>query len=124
MNPSQMLIVAGGTIIPPGGNYGAVSTEVLDYTSRESWRFVGPMPRGRRGTRGVTIGGVFYVSAGWEGGNLNAIVSYNPESESWQEAGSLTKGRHWHGGAAVPLHALKDHCPGLVYNPTTITSKL
>ena len=107
-----MLIVAGGD-----GSGILDSTEVLDYSSKTAWVQVAALPSPRHVVYGVTIGNVFYIT----GGHLHSVttvtttsvVSYDPKSDSWQEAGTLSLPRAHHGTTAVPLDAMKTFCPEL-----------
>ena len=78
------------------------------------------LPSARSNIVGVTVGDVFYVTGGIISGNedtfpriRNTIVSYDPESDSWQEAGITPTSWHSHAGTAVPLDAMKIFCPEL-----------
>ena len=107
-----MLIVAGGD-----GSGILDSTEVLDYSSKTAWVQVAALPSARYDVHGVTVGDVFYVTGGTSYIDSihprKSIVSYDPESDSWQEAGTMIMNRASHGATAVPLDAMKIFCPEL-----------
>ena len=101
-----MLIVAGGD-----GRDILDSTEVLDYSVKTAWVQVAALPSPRHVVYGATIGNVFYITGGTP--TKTSVVSYDPESDSWQEAGTLSLPRAHHGATAVPLDAMKTFCPEL-----------
>ena len=101
-----MLIVAGGD-----GSGILDSTEVLDYSSKTAWVQVAALPSPRHVVYGVTIANVFYITGGTP--TKTSVVSYDPESDSWQEAGITPTSWTSHAGTAVPLDAMKIFCPEL-----------
>merc|ERR1711874_743937 len=64
----QVLLVAGGH-----DGYSLSSTEVLASDST-SWEIATPLPRVLVGLRGVTAGGVLYMTGGYNGGDSRAEV--------------------------------------------------
>lgn len=94
-----MLIVAGGWTDYTGR---VATSEVLALTPLGSWVPGGALPSARTGMRGVTAGGVFYLSGGFTNSSsppLTSVVSYDPESggggrrATWHRAGTSMGGR-------------------------------
>ena len=71
----------------------------------EEWREVegGELPSPRWRLRATLVGGILFVTGGWDGNNdLTSILSWDPVAESWQSAGELAVGRYEHAAVAVP----------------------
>ena len=76
------------------------------------WREVagGELPSARNGLRAAMVGDVLHVTGGWDGNNeLTSILAWNPDTESWQDAGELNVARDRHAAVAVPDSIVK--CP-------------
>ena len=86
--------------------------EVLEHGPPQGgWRYVGVLPSPRGRVWGATVGGVFHVAGGYT--TPHSIVSYDPETRTWGEAGTLHMPRYRHGGTAVSLEAMQRYCPEL-----------
>ena len=110
-----MLIVAGGISIAWPGNEVLDSTEILDYSTKTSWVQVAVLPSARGNVFAATVGNIFYVTGGNQADIITSgpIVSYDPESDSWRDEGTMTMGRFYHSGTPVSLDAMKIFCPEL-----------
>ena len=76
------------------------------------WREVGggELPSARYGLRAAMVGDVLHVTGGFDGNNhLTSILAWDPDTESWQDAGELNVGRAVHAAVAVPDSIIK--CP-------------
>jgi len=72
----------------------------------------GHLPSPREFLRAATVDNIIYVSGGrdYYGHTLTAILSWDPSSESWQEAGHLKVGRDRHAAVAVPSSIIESKC--------------
>ena len=75
------------------------------------WREVegGDLPSPRCRLRAAMVGDVLHVTGGYDGNILTSILAWDPDTESWQDAGELNVGRHFHAAVAVPDSIIK--CP-------------
>jgi len=107
----QMLIVTGGFF---GGKRGHVeTTEVFDFSlgSEGTWREGGPLPTGRNGLRGATIGGVFHVCGGYSKNlDLTDILSWDSVTESWTMVGEMRTKREYHAVLEVSKESVSQWC--------------
>ena len=72
--------------------------------SQLEWREVegGQLPSPRSGLRATLVGDVLFLTGGYDGHYLTSILSWDPVDESWQQAGDLAVGRHYHAAVAIP----------------------
>ena len=70
----------------------------------EEWREVdgGELPSPRLGLQATLVGDILFVTGGYGNGYFTSILSWDPVAESWQAAGDLAVGRHYHAVVAVP----------------------
>ena len=75
------------------------------------WREVegGELPSPRNYLRAAMVSDVLHVTGGYHGTFLTSILAWDPVTESWQDAGELTVGRHNHAAVAIPDSIIK--CP-------------
>ena len=87
--------------------------QVATYTSGSQleWREVegGQLPSPRWGLRATLVDNVIFVTGGEvdvsyddDKGNPTTILSWDPLTESWQQAGDLEVGRSDHAAVAIP----------------------
>ena len=50
---------------------------------------------------------VLYVSGGYDGESLTAILSWDPVQEKWTHAGDLKVARGGHADSAIPSNAIE-----------------
>ena len=88
------------------------STELLDFSAPAGgWREAGQLPSPRSGLRAAKLGQVVHVSGGRDDGSfLDSILSWDPDTESWSQAGVLTAARDSHGVTEVFLAAVEEYC--------------
>ena len=71
------------------------STELLNLQQGSSWRYAASLPSPRYGLRARTVFNKVYIF----GGIFHAedrILTYNAETDEWQEEGGMTVNRRWH----------------------------
>ena len=77
------------------------------------WREVdgGELPSPRTDPRAAMVGDVLHVTGGYENANipLTSILAWDPDTESWQDAGELNVARDGHAAVAIPDSIVK--CP-------------
>ena len=75
------------------------------------WREVagGELPSAREGLRAAMVGDVLHVTGGAYGNALTSILAWDPDTESWQDAGRLNVARMYHAAVAVPFSIIQ--CP-------------
>ena len=80
--------------------------------SQLEWREVetGNLPTPREYLRAATVDNIIHVTGGYNGNRLTAILSWDPSTESWQEAGNLKVGRYWHAAVAVSSSIIESEC--------------
>ena len=82
--------------------------------SQLEWREVetGKLPTPRNSMRAATVDNIIFVTGGWDDAvsGLTAILSWDPSTESWQEAGNLKVGRDRHAAVAVPSSIIESEC--------------
>ena len=73
------------------------------------WRGVagGELPSARRYFRAAMVGDVLHVTGGAYGNALTSILAWDPDTESWQDAGRLNVARDGHAAVAVPDSIIK-----------------
>ena len=82
----------------------------------------GQLPKPRWWLRATTVDNVIFVTGGdvdgfydydsgvFYGGNLTTILSWDPLTESWLQAGDLEMGRYDHAAVAIPSSIIE--CSG------------
>ena len=82
--------------------------------SQLEWREVdsGNLPTPRDYLRAATVDNIIFVTGGrdYHGNTLTAILSWDPSTESWQEAGNLKVGRFDHAAVATPSSIIESEC--------------
>ena len=82
--------------------------------SQLEWREVetGNLPTPRDFLRAATVDNIIFVTGGWDYAvsGLTSILSWDPSTESWQEAGNLKVGRYWHAAVAVSSSIIESEC--------------
>ena len=75
------------------------------------WREVegGELPSARNALRAAMVGDVLHVTGGSDGNRLTSILAWDPDTESWQDAGELNVARVYHGVVAIDDNIIK--CP-------------
>ena len=75
------------------------------------WREVegGELPSPRWGLRAAMVGDVLHVTGGADGNHLTSILAWDPDTESWQDAGEVNVERYDHAAVAVPDSIIQ--CP-------------
>ena len=77
------------------------------------WREVegGELPSARSRLRAAMVGDVLYVTGGFDAGfnYFTSILAWDPDTESWQDAGRLNVARGYHAAVAVPFSIIQ--CP-------------
>ena len=78
----------------------------LDW--REVWG--GELPSARYKFRAAMVGDVLHVTGGNDDYNFfTSILAWDPDTESWQDAGRLNVARDGHAAVAIPDSIIK--CP-------------
>ena len=83
---------------------------VYSSGSQLEWREVegGQLPEPRSGLQATLVGGILFVTGGWDGVNiLTSVLSWDPVAESWQPAGDLDVARSGHAAVAVPASLVR-----------------
>ena len=85
-----------------------------DGVSQLEWREVdsGNLPTPRGYLKAATVDNIIFVTGGqdFDGNILTAILSWDPSTESWQEAGNLKVGREYHAAVAVSSSIIESEC--------------
>jgi len=100
----QVFLVAGGY----DGSNTINSAEKLTRTS-SAWVMVNNLPRKMTAVRGATLGGVLYMTGGYDGGNRRDEI-YKWTGQEWEEVGKMKKARAWHAVSTIRLDEIKDYC--------------
>merc|ERR1711934_1074409 len=83
----KLLVVSGG--VGDGGTLMS-STEIY---SDSAWRNAGALPQTMWGMSAATINNRFLLFGGNGGSDLDNILEFNPETESWSEIGKMKEAR-------------------------------
>ena len=77
--------------------------------SQLEWREAegGELPQPSWGLRATLVGDILFVTGGYD---LTSILSWDPEAETWQEAGKLAIAREYHAAVAVPTKIIAPYC--------------
>ena len=84
--------------------------------SQLEWRETSKLPTPRVGLRAAVVDNVLYVTGGFEddGNILSEILSWDPSTESWQQAGNLNVARFNHAAVAIPSSIIESECSMLL----------
>ena len=88
------------------------TNQVAVYSSGGfQWREVegGELPSARYKFRAAMVGDVLHVTGGYDGNYLTSILAWDPDTESWQDAGELNVARDYHAVVVVPDSIIQ--CP-------------
>jgi len=101
----QVFLVAGGQ---DDKYHKIASTEMLTRTS-SAWVMVNNLPRKLSYLRGVTLGGVLYMTGGHDGDNKrDEILQWT--GLGWEEVGKMKEARANHAVSTIRLDEIKDFC--------------
>ena len=78
--------------------------------SQLEWRESSQLPTSRGFLRAATVDNVIYVTGGLSYDFFKTVLSWDPVSESWQQAGNLALGRYLHAAVAVPSSIIESEC--------------
>ena len=101
----------------------APNNQVAVYTGGRQleWREVesGQLPSPRNRMRAVMMDNQIFVTGGQEDRDddwidLTSILSWDPSTESWHEAGNLAVARSLHGAVAVPSSFVESECSAML----------
>jgi len=104
------------TLIVAGGYYSGPlrSVELYDYSlgAEGHWRETTPLPSPRSDLRGSMVGGVFHVTGGYDNDAkyVEDILSWDPVTESWAQAGKMAVARGYHAITEVPVASVAEFC--------------
>jgi len=95
-------------LVSGGWNNGAQfldSTELM--VNFKPWRPAANLPSPRFGLRAASLDNKVFLFGGSQAGNrsasyLNSILSYEPDTDTWQEAGTMTLPRRYHAVTVFP----------------------
>ena len=95
-----------------------LTNQVAIYTDGSQpleWKETGKLLTPRYGLRAAVVDKVLYVTGGFEGDDddgivLTSILSWNPSTETWQQAGELSVKRAYHAAVAAPSAILSTEC--------------
>jgi len=98
----RIILVTGG--YNTGAEYPDSTELMVDF---KPWRPAANLPFPRFGLRAASLDNKVFLFGGSQAGNrsasyLNSILSYEPDTDTWQEAGTMTVGRHGHAVAVFP----------------------
>ena len=95
--------------------------------SQLEWREVesGKLPSPRSGLQAAMVDNVVYVTGGRDNdyNHLTSILSWDPTSESWEEAGNLAVARSYHAAVAVSSSMVESGCLPTTATPTPIQQR-
>jgi len=91
-------------LVSGGGNYGAAgyldSTELMvDF---KPWRPAANLPSPRDGLRAASLDNKVFLFGGNSHSDLDSILSYEPDTDTWKEAGTMNVPRRDHAVAVFP----------------------
>ena len=78
--------------------------------SQLEWRETGQLPTARGFLRAATVDNIIYVTGGLSYDFFKTVLSWDPVSESWQQAGNLALGRYLHAAVAIPSSIIESEC--------------
>jgi len=97
---SQVLLVAGGYSV---GWSDDDSTEILPPDS-SSWVWAAKLPRRMYGMKGVSLGGVLYMTGGFGFSSNSRDEVYSWTEESWVEVAKLKEPRRQHAASLIVMN--------------------
>ena len=71
------------------------STELLNLQQGSSWRYAASLPSPGYGMRAGTVFNKVYIFGGISI-SRDKILTYNAETDEWQEEGRMSVNRRWH----------------------------
>ena len=79
----------------------------------------GELPTPRYAPRAAVVDNVIYVTGGEltaheANGFFTEILSWDPSTESWQQAGNLAVARYYYAAAAIPSSLIESGCSVLL----------
>ena len=77
--------------------------------SQLEWKEVGQLPSARVLMRAVVLDNVIHVTGGGYS-DFTSILSWDPESKSWQSVGDLKMARYWHAAVAINSSTIESEC--------------
>ena len=87
------------------------------------WREVegGQLPSPRASLRAAMVDDIIYITGGYDDSwnEVTSILSWDPPTESWQQAGNLAVARSYHAAVAIPSSFIESECSEI---PTTVTT--
>ena len=76
------------------------------------WRESSQLPAARIALRATTVNDIIYLTGGedeaWNA--FTSILSWDPLTESWNEAGNLKMGRTYHAAVAITSSIIESEC--------------
>ena len=74
------------------------------------------LPSPRYGLRATVVDNIIYVTGGLDDdfNVLTSILSWDPSTESWQQAGDLKVARGFHAAVAVPSSIIESECSAML----------
>jgi len=116
----QVFLVAGGIGVTSHGSSSSTdgsisSTEMLTRT-KCVWVTVNPLPKKMYGLRGVTLGGVLYMTGGnrevegASGFHEFSSSIYKWTGQNWERVGKMKNARVYHAVSTIRLDEIKDYC--------------
>merc|ERR1711971_1070805 len=110
----QVLLVTGGMGLG-SWNPALSSTEVMTWGTGDVetfWRESSQLPAARIALRATTVNDIIYLTGGedeaWNA--FTSILSWDPLTESWNEAGNLKMGRAYHAAVAITSSIIESEC--------------
>ena len=91
--------------------------------SQLEWREVegGQLPSPRFAPKAAMVNKIIFITGGsddsWN--DMTSIFSWDPPTESWQQAGNLAVARSYHAAVAIPSSFIESECSEI---PTTVTT--
>jgi len=93
----QVFLVTGGY----NGAGGSLSSTEVWSSSSSSWTMATNLPRSMTGIRGVTLGGVLYMTGGYDGDFYDGIYQWT--GTDWEEVGKMKEARDSHAVSTIRL---------------------
>ena len=74
------------------------------------------LPSPRYGLRATVVDNIIYVTGGLDDdfNVLTSILSWDPSTESWQQAGDLKVARSHHAAVAIPSSIIESECSAML----------
>jgi len=94
----QVYLVTGGW-----NGLGYLSSTELLTSSTSSWSMANNLPRSMAGIRGVTLGGVLYMTGGRYDNKHNVDVIYQWTGDDWEKVGKMKMARSFHAVSTIRM---------------------